>query len=342
VRVLVAHPGPAYSVADIHAGWVEALRELGEHVVEFPLGDALTFYDSVLIEAGSGLFRKALSGQQATDLAVDRLCGALWKIRPDLLIIVSGFFVRHEVLDQARRDGTRVVALCTESPYEDKRQAELAEHVDVCVIDDPTNIGIYPPNTIYLPKAFRPSIHHPGPADPLLACDLAFVGTGYPSRVEFLEQMDLASLDILLAGNWMGLAEDSPLRQHIPGGTEDCLDNERTAGIYRSARVGLNLYRREAEAPELSQGWSMGPRELEMAACGTFFLRDPRGEGDELLPMLPTFASPQEAGELLRYWLARPEQRRTAALGARAAVADRTFANHAAALLRRLHNIKGK
>jgi hypothetical protein len=52
--------------------------------------------------------------------------------------------------------------------------------------------------------------------------------------------------------------------------------------------------------------------------------------------MLPTFASAGEASQLLRWWLARDDVRDEAARQARRAVADRTFRNHAAALLRML------
>jgi hypothetical protein len=52
--------------------------------------------------------------------------------------------------------------------------------------------------------------------------------------------------------------------------------------------------------------------------------------------MLPTFSSPQEASGLLRYWLDRPDERAALAVKAREAVADRSFGNHAAHLLRLL------
>lgn len=336
MRWLAVHPGPAYSVHDTYVGWVEALRAAGEKVAEFPLGSALTFYDTVLVEAGPGRFRKALSGEQATNLAVDRLAAALWKVRPDVLFIVSGFFTNNDVLEQARRDGTKVVVLCTEEPYEHDRHLKLAPHVDVMLADDPTNLEALQAITraVYMPKAFRPSVHHPGPPDPFLACDFSFVGTGYPSRIEFLEAMDLDGLDVLLAGNWQRLGEASALRKYVPGDLEDCLDNEDAAAIYRSTAVGLNLYRREANRPELSAGWSMGPRELEMAACGMPFARDPRGEGDAVLPMLPTFSTPQEATGIVRWFLNNPDRRAEAARGALEAVQDRTFDNNAAALMR--------
>ena len=41
---------------------------------------------------------------------------------------------------------------------------------------------------------------------------------------------------------------------------------------------------------------AMGPREIEMAACRLFFLRDPRPECDEVFPMLPAFDGPEDAG----------------------------------------------
>lgn len=336
MRWLAVHPGPAFSVHDTFVGWTEALRGLGETVKEYALNDVLTFYDHILFEAGPGRFYKPLTGQQATELAVDRLCCTLWKYRPDVLFIVSGFFIDHDVLDRVRADGVKVVVLTTEEPYEHDRHLEVAAHCDLMLADDPTNLAALQALTtaVYMPKAYRPAVHHPGPPDPMLACDFSFVGTGYPSRIRFLEQMDLDGVDVLLAGNWQQLDEESPLRGYVPGDVTECLANEAAAAIYRSSKVGINLYRQEANRPELSAGWSMGPREVELAACGSFFLRDPRGEGDEILSMLPTFTSPAEASGLLRWWLAHPDLRADAAVKAAAAVQDRTFTANAARLLR--------
>jgi len=106
-----------------------------------------------------------------------------------------------------------------------------------------------------------------------------------------------------------------------------CVDNTEVAELYRVSRSGINFYRREANEGEddTTGGVACGPREIEMAACGLFFLRDPRPESDELFPMLPAFGSAAEASELLRWWLARDAQREKAAAAAREAVAGRTF-----------------
>jgi hypothetical protein len=339
VKFLAAHPGPHFSVHDVYIGWVEALRALGQQVATFNLGDRLTFYDSAMIEAQGGI-RKAISPQKAQELAVNGLYAALYKTKPDVLLAVSAFFYPPDLLDLARSYGTRVVLLHTECPYEDQRQLQIAARADLNLINDPTNIESFQSvaPTVYVPHSYRPSLHHPGPPAPKLSADLAFVGTGYASRVAFLEAMDLDGLDVLLAGNWQRLAVDSPLAKFVAHEPDECLDNDQTVEVYRSAKVGLNLYRREAEAAHLAAGHACGPREIEMAACGAFFLRDPRPEGDELFPMLPTFAGPEDAGQQVRYWLDHPGKRRDLAAQAREAIGDRTFTNRAAELLALLDN----
>lgn len=335
MRFLVAQPGPQFSVHDLYVGWVEALRGAGQDVFEFPLSSALTFYESVLMEDGNGGHRKALTVEQAVGLAVDRLYAAVLKVRPHVLVSVSGFFLPPELYAIVRAAGVQVVVVHTESPYEDGRQVALASCADLNLINDPTNLDAFRAvaPAEYFPHAYRPQVHCPGPAEPGTESDLVFVGTGYPSRISFFEAMDLSGVDVALAGNWQALDEDSPLREHVVHDLGDCIDNTDAVALYRGSRCGMNLYRREAEAAHLAAGWAMGPREVEMAATGLFFLRDPRPEGDELLPMLPTFAGPEDAAEQLRWWLGHDAERERAAAAARAAVADRTFAAHAARLL---------
>lgn len=349
MRWLVIRPGPSFSVADVCDGWTEALRELGETVFEYSTDDRLAFYEQALLPAGESLdglvpVRKALTRDQAVGLAVNGLLSTCYQRWPDVILVVSGFFTPPELLDLLRSRGHLVVIVFTESPYQDDRQVALAEHGDLVLLNDPTNLERFRQITTaeYMPHAYRPSVHKPGGADPDLLCDLSFVGTGYPSRVAFLEQMDLAGLRVTLAGNWQSVAQDSPLRSWVSTGPDECLDNAEAVRLYRASRCGINLYRREADRAELSAGWAIGPREVEMAACQTFFLRDPREEGDALLWMLPTFGSPQDATEKLRWFLAHPGERAKAARKARAALAGRTFTRNAARLLRLIERQPGR
>lgn len=176
--------------------------------------------------------------------------------------------------------------------------------------------------------------------NPELAADLAFIGTAFPSRVKFFEAMDLTGVDVLLGGSYWKeeTSQASPLRKYLDQ-EEACVDNAETAEIYRHAKCGINLYRQEGEEDHAGEGWAMGPREVEMAASGLFFLRDPRPETDLVLPMLPSFTTPRDASDQLRWWLAHDRERDEAAQKALAAIADRTFEANAGRLLRALDEL---
>lgn len=339
MRWLAVQPGPEWSIQDVYAGWVEALRGIGEQVFEYKLADRLIFFERALMPVSGSEYRKAIADpDQVITAAIDGIYSNLYQLRPDVLLVVAGHFTPTKLLDLARLSGTRVVVLHTESPYEDERQLQLAAHANLNLLNDPTNIeqfrAVAP--AVYMPHAYRPAVHKPGPVHPDLASEFVFVGTAWPSRIQFFEAMQLEGVDVALAGNWQGLVEGSPLRKYVAHDISECLDNADAVGLYQSSKVGINLYRREAQHPSLVDGWAMGPREVELAASGLFFLREPRTEGDEVLGMLPTFTGPEEASELLRWWLTHDTQRSAVAEQARAAIAERTFDNHAAELMRLL------
>jgi spore maturation protein CgeB len=341
LRFLVVHPGPSWSVSDVYNGWVEALEQLGQQVNTFNLDARLTLWSRAMVETGQvdehgavGL-RRAVDDESAVYLASEGVLSAAYKCLPDIVLVISCMFVSVELLDILRARGHKVVLVHTESPYDEDNQVKLSAHSDLSVINDPTHLERYRDvaSTYYQPHCYRPSVHHPGPPSPGMASDFCFVGTGFPSRIEFLEQMKLDAIDVLLAGQWKLLAEsDSVLRKYLAHDLYEGLDNDQAAQVYRSSRTSLNLYRREADRPELAAGYAMSPRELEMAACGLWFARDSRPEGDELLP-LPTFTSPEHASELVRWFLAHDGPRQAMADAAREAVAERTFTNAAKRLL---------
>jgi spore maturation protein CgeB len=340
LRFLVVHPGPAWSVADVYQGWVEALEDLGQQVATYNLDARLTFYSRTFVETGAvdehgavGM-RRAMSDSEAVEAASNGVLSAAYKVLPEVVLVVSCMFISTELLGILRARGSKVVIVHTESPYDDDNQARLADHADLNLINDPINLAQFPTGTYYQPHCYRPSVHHPGPPSPGMASDFCFVGTGFPSRIEFLEAMNLDGLEVLLAGQWKMLeGTDSPLRKWLAHDLYEGLDNDQTAQVYRSAKTSLNLYRREADRPELQAGYAMGPRELEMAACGLFFVRDPRPEGDEVLSFLPRFSSPAEASDQLHHYLRHDHYRAKLAVRAREAIQDRTFTNAAKRLL---------
>jgi spore maturation protein CgeB len=329
VRAIVVQPGPEYSVADVANGWVKGLASQGVEVVDFNFNDRLNFYATACFKRGDDIVPAFTNPEDAARLAAKGLEAACYRFWPDVVIVVSGFFIPPETLHLIRTRGHKVVLLHTESPYEDDRQLRRAPYADLNVLNDPTNIDRFPDAT-YIPHAYDPDIHHPRPPVPDAVSEFCFVGTGYPSRIEFLEQVDFTGIDVALAGNWAGV-KGTPLEKHLAHDIDECCPNDQAAILYASTKASANLYRKEAT--ESADGWAMGPREVELAATGTFFLRESRGESDEVLPMLPTFEGPGDFAEQLRWWLAHDTAREDAARAARLAVADRTFSKNAARLL---------
>jgi spore maturation protein CgeB len=325
-------------------GWSEALTGLGEQVEEYELDARLKFYNGTLAETGELLecgcpgVRKYLDRAQAIQLAVDGILGAAYRFWPQVIVCVSAFFLPPWLLEILRARGHKIVMLLSESPYQDDYQLKMAQYADLTLLNDPVNLDTYREicPAEYMPHAYRPKVHYPPAPGTRPDYDFAFVGTGFPSRARFFSAMDLAGMDVRLAGLWMDLPEDSPLRDWTATDADDCIDNDETAAIYRRSRTGINVYRTEAEDTHAGEGYACGPREIEQAACGLWFARDPRPESDELFPMLPSFTSPEEAGDLIRWALAHPEERDAAAGKAWAAVEGRTFTEHAKKLLRLL------
>lgn len=340
MRIIAVAPGPNFSVKDVYDGWCHGLVEAGAQVARYNLDDRLQFYSNALIPVEGEEPKIAFDPLTAAQRAVDGLMSLVYQLQPDVVLIVSAFFVPADVMELFRARGTRVVVVHTEEPYELDRELGVAGHADLNVLNDPTHLERFQSlaPSYYQPHSYRPQIHHlaTGPADPDHISDVVFAGTGYPSRVTFLEQVDWTGIDFALAGHWAKLPPESPLQKFVAHDIDLCLDNADVVKLYHGSKASFNLYRKETREGGSADGCALSPREVEMAACGLFFAREPRGEGDELLSMLPTFTDPGDLTDILRWYLARDWARSELADQARLAVADRTFVNAAKALLHRL------
>lgn len=333
MKVLIVRPGPNFSVADVAAGWTRAFRQLGHEVLDLNLDDRLTFFEMAHHQR-DGQWVKSVDVQGAVALANSGIGAAAFEFRPDLVVVVSGFYVDPRQYAALRAHDIPTVLVHTESPYEDDRQLGRAPLVDLNVLNDPTNLERYPAGTLYLPHAYDPAIHNPHGERCDRTPDVVIVGTGYPSRIALLEAVDWTGIDLALAGNWPTLDPASPLHGRLVHAPDECLPNVDAARLYRSARMSVNIYRREAERPDLSDGWAMGPREVELAACRCFFVTEARGENRAVLPMVPVFTGPDELEALIRHYLDHPVEAATIAHQAHQAIAPRTFANNVREVLR--------
>lgn len=331
-----------------------ALRNLGCQVFEYNLNDRLIFYNMAMIDSGEvdetdhPIVRSAMTQEQAWWAAMQGLSHEILDKEPDIVLFVSAFFASKLTLGILRKSKLqpKVIILHTEAPYEDSKQEMRAAYAHLNMLNDEISVPRFAKfgPAVYMPHAYAPHVHFPrtGPVDRELASDFVFIGSAFDSRKKFFGAMDLTGIDMLIGGaDWGSVEADSPLAQFIgtDPGAPDCVDNPQAAALYRNSKSGINFYRREAEEGAV-QGVSMGPREIELSACGLFFLRDPRPESDEVFGgILPSFSGPEDASEQLRWWLAHDRQREEAAAKACAAVQDRTFENNARRFLRLVEDL---
>jgi spore maturation protein CgeB len=342
MRVMVVHPGADCSVSDVHDGLVDGLRRNGVEVESLNLNDRLWFYQHAQMPDPKGNLRPAFNELESLHLLGREIVTDAYYYWPHVIVIVSGFHVPTGILPLLRSRGHHLVLWATETPYEDDKQLAIAHHFDTVIVSDPVTLDQYRAinqRTWYLPHSYDPQVHRPGRPSKAWASDFCFVGTGFPSRVEFLEKVDALGgfdgVDVLLGGNWQ-FDDTSPVNRWARNPhRRQWMLNREAVRCYRSSKVGVNLYRIENSAGR-SDGVAMGPREVEMAATGLFFLRESRPESDAILPMLPTFDGPEDFADKLRWWLDHDDDRLRAAQEARRATADRTFTNTASELLRRL------
>lgn len=280
MRIAVVHPGCDWSVSDVYSGLCYGLEQQGVEV-----------------------FRVT---------AADVLSAAEWH-GVDAVILVTA--IRTAGIESLHRIGVPVLALFTESPYEADKELAVAKIVDGCWTHERTAVDAFKdvnPHSAYLPHAWHPAVHSPVPllSDAVLpAHDVVFVGSGFRERVTFFNSIDWTGIDLGLYGIWADMGLKPQVQACVR--SEGPICNEMAAGLYRRAKIGLNLYRRLpfALVPDRLENWvkaeSLNPRAYELAACGCFQVSEWRAEVGDVFGSSAMFgAESQWAAEAqIRAWL---------------------------------------
>jgi hypothetical protein len=335
---MVVWPGVSWSVADVARGWARGLRALGVDVCTFRLDRRVEWLETAVTELGLDVTLR-----DCWRMAAESFLGAMYEMQPDVVVVVSGWHLPPDTYRLLKDRGVKVVLVHTESPYQDVRMSTMAWCADLHLVNDPVGalrmreMGVE--HAYYTHHCYDPAVHHPATEAPTR--NVVFCGSGFAGRGELLSAVDWEALGgLTLAGQWHDFeALDRWWDKTLPSP----LPNEQTADLYRAGRLGLNIYRDDyIEHPDLVDGWAVGPREIEMAACGLVFARQARPESDRLFPMLPTFSDADELADICAWWLAHDDERATTSTALQAAVADRTFDNNARGLLGLVEKVWGR
>ena len=244
MRWLLIHPGPSWSVADVFNGWSEALTGLGEQVEEYELDARLRFYNGTHRRNRGAAAVRLPGGAEVPGPGAGHPARRRRDPRRRLPVVARRDPVRVRVLRPAvapgdpprprpqdhHADDGRLRIRTTSSSRWRLRGPDAAQRPG-----GPGRLPADRPRRVHAAR-LPGKIHYPPAPGTEPEYDFAFVGTGFPSRARFFSQMDLAGLNVRLAGLWMDLPEDSPMRDWTATESDDCIDNDETAEIYRRAR----------------------------------------------------------------------------------------------------------
>ena len=334
MRILLVGAGASFSTKDVEDGFLHALRaegsvEVFHYALEARLGLAREWLHTLWRARGKQPEQRPGWPDTIYRASIEAFEMAL-RYDVDWVVVISGMYFHPDVLELMHRARLRTAVLFTESPYEDDKQAPIADLVDLCWTTERTSADRL--HARYLRHAYDPQRHRPAAAESdVPAHDVVFVGTGFAERIELLAGVDWRGIDLGLYGEWSLLGSRHKLRQYVRG---RFTSNPYAVGLYRAARIGLNLYRSSQtygrQAPRILHAESLNPRAYELAACEAFSLSDDRAEVPETFgDGVPTFSSSAELEDMIRCYLNHSPERRRLARLARQRILPHTFAARA-------------
>ena len=333
-KPLVCHPGASFSVHDTFVGLVEAWRASGQPLAEFQLDGRIQYTHGYLHYQWRQMRRThpetAWPKPTPADVLLQACSGlverALWR-ECDGILVVTGMFLQPDMLTLARRAGLQAYLLCTESPYDLAHELKVAALADGVWTTERTAVEAFAavcPHAAYLPHAYRSGVHDQpaSPADAhLRAHDVVFVGSYFPERIALLEAVDWTGIDLGLYGTTYVIKKTSPLARFV---VAQEVPNAQATGLYRRAKIGLNLYR--TTPPGCAAPESLNPRAYELAAAGVCQVSPARAETAERFDgAVRTFDSAATLEAVVHELLADDDQRAQLASEAQRLVAPHTW-----------------
>lgn len=353
MKILVIHPGHGHSTADVYEGLCAGLDMQPEvEVIRLEWGKMLRPLTALVNGAIRGDALPDTEGENlhkfAAYLASGDVIGVALDAMVDAVIVVNGLLFPPSRAKVLQRLGIPVVCYGTESPYFDSAERDIAPFYTHWFTNERTSVQKFSDLTraFYLPHAYNPLLHVPGEIDPAKACDVVFVGGGFPERKEALAGVDWTDINARIHGTLWDL--DIELERGQRGFsrgdryTIGAIPNEETCAWHRSAKIALNMHRQmsyvEHNIP-IAAGIceSLGPRAYEIPACGGFMLcDDERAEAAEVygdsVALFDAWSSVSLEREI-RYWLTHDGARERQQAAQYAAVQPHHWGNRAKTIL---------
>ena len=275
----------------------------------------------------------------------DLIIAAVTRLRPDMVLVVSGWGVAPSTVDLIRSTfKTQTVLYLTESPYLSQEQYELMSNYDLVLNNELCNMAeveAHHDNVVYFPHSYNPEIHYPKSGSVPSGIDVFMCATGFSERVQKLESVDWDGVNLCLTGFWPEVGKNSALCQFA---NNRIMLNKDLPSLYKNSAINLNIHRtsrvwnQDAGAQEhiTETADSLGPRVYEILASGGFLLTDHRAEADSFLvdgQDYVTYSGADDLQEKISFFLLQPDVREQIAANGVLAVQNCTFAERCRSIL---------
>jgi spore maturation protein CgeB len=239
-----------------------------------------------------------------------KLAESVSDLKPDILIILKGETITAETLWSIRKKkNTLIVNVFPDNPlYMGKFEAIKPCHYffvkDSYILSTLRKSGLK--NVLYLPQCTDPDVHRPmelTDGEKSLYCtDLSLIGSRYPYRLKFME--DLIDMRPAIWGRGWSRSSNSEIASLYRG--RDIRGTEKAKVISASA-ISLNPHH------PLNDIHGVNRRTFDIAACGGFQLADHKADMDRVFKVneeIICFETVEELKKLADYYLKHPDERK--------------------------------
>lgn len=355
MKILLLHPGHSFSTSDVFDGLLAGFQAAGADVVTFQWDYIIQRLGTLVMGATAAgfipqdkqeqyqAFISYIAANDVTNVAIDH--------DVDAVFVVNGTLFPASRLKPLKKLGIAVACYGTEAPYFEETERQIAPMYDYWFTQERSALPVFRSctNAFYLPMAYNPEIHIPGPIEPDKQSDVVFIGGGYPERRKLLDGVDWSGIDHQRYGTLWHL--DLTAEKQAAGldravrYAEGSIPNLETMARHRSAAISLNIHRTMTHVEStvtIPSGLaeSLGPRAYEIPAVGGFMLCD--DERPELRDVFGDSAATFRAWDSadlerqVTYWLAHPDERERMAQAQHQAVQPHTWTARARTVLETL------
>ncbi|MGM0876123.1 MAG: glycosyltransferase family protein [Bacillota bacterium] len=277
----------------------------------------------------------------------DNLSELARTLKPDLVLVFSGFKLPLSKIDELKRIGVKTAIWMTDDPYYTDVTKKFAPYFDFVFTQEINCLSFYRSlgcrNVYFLPLAVNPNIYRPKIVDAKYQTDILFIGSAFGNRITFFDKVShyLASKNVLISGlGWDRLSNYQLLKHKIK---TTWMNPEEVVNYYNGSKIVINMHRShddqtyKANNSYKIQAFSPNPRTFEISACGAFQLTDFRKDLSSFYTPgydIAVYDSPADLIKNIEYYLTHEEERRMMASRALKKIRnEHTFAHSISKLL---------